>query len=165
MREGEVHADSVLEHEGFAVLPDDTGADAALLKLAYCDAVLAAPVGAVEIEHVRPLRTHHADAFEVIADEIAGVFVVRVDDAAHLVRPFLCAEQRVQREHVAVVIMADLALPHDAVTQVCIINNMVAADKPREGEGFARRVERHRALARVRGDGLCRDITRQSFAA
>lgn len=44
------------------VLPDHTGADAALLKLAYCDAVLAAPIGAVEIEHVRPLRTHHADA-------------------------------------------------------------------------------------------------------
>ena len=50
MREGEVHADRVLEHEGFAVLPDHTGADAALLKLAYRDAVLAAPIGAVEIE-------------------------------------------------------------------------------------------------------------------
>lgn len=101
--------------------------------------------------------------FEVIADEIAGVFVVRVDDAAHLVRPFFArgavrTEQRVQREYVAVVIMADLALPHDAVAQVCIINNMVAADKPREGEGLARRVERHRALARVRGDGLRRNV-------
>ena len=134
-----------------------------MLKLRYAYPVLGAVACAVEEEHVRPLRPLAAHAFEVRVYEIAGVFKVFINDAAHLVCPLHAfrtesADERVHGQDVALVVVAHIPAADDAVTQVFVVYDMVRADEPGQREGLARRVEGDDAVFRILGDGLRRDM-------
>ena len=66
----------------------------------------------------------------------------------------VAADERVHRQHVHRIIMRLGGFCRDTVAQVRVVNDVVAADKPGQVEGFAGRIERHRALARVGADAL-----------
>ena len=62
------------------------------------------------------------------------------------------------REHVAVVIMAQAALVHHPVPEILVVNNMVGAHQPCQGEGLAGGIEGDGALSGVGRDALGGDV-------
>ena len=139
MRQGQIHPDGVRPRKRRAVLPDDTGTRAALLQFPQRHMVLLQPCGAVEEEHIGSLRLHDLHAGEVSGDEIAGIADVVCQHGAQLVEP-LCAlvrpwfEQGVQREHIAGIVMAEVALPRHAVAQPLLPRpRLVLFDEPMIG--------------------------------
>ena len=97
------------------------------------------------------------------ADVLAGIIHIAGDYLPQLVHPFIAlrfvgADQGMHRQYIHIVIMRLGALGDNAVAQILIINNVIAAYQTGQIEGLAGRVYRHGVLACPVGDGLCRNV-------
>ena len=119
----------------------------------------AAEVPAVQKQHIGSLGTHHLYAGEIVPYEVAGVLEIAVYHLYHLVGPGFprraeAAYKGVDGENVAVVVVAQPALPQYPVPEIFAVNYMIGAHQPRQGEGLAGGVEGHGALPCILGDAL-----------
>ena len=118
-----------------------------------------APPGAVDEEHIRPLRAEHADALETLLYVSAGQFGVRRQHLQQLAEPLLPllavrADERVHTEDVHLVVVRQGGLLLHPLAQPVVVDDMIAAHEPRQVEGLAGRIEGHRALPGVLAHAL-----------
>ena len=157
--QGQVHADVAGPVEGAAILPGHAHVPSGLLQLVDGGVVGGAPVGAVQKQHVGALGLGNFHPGEVLGDKAAGEIYVAGDglpQLVHPVGPFLGvgANQGVHGQHVHGVVVREGAFLVDALPQGFVVDNVVAADEPRQVEGLGGGVESYRALAGVLRDGL-----------
>ena len=93
------------------------------------------------------------------ADEIAGIVDIAAEGLAEFIHPHMTfrpvgANQRMHGKHIHLVVMRFGTLGQHTVPQGGVINDMVAAHQPRQVEGLAGGIQRHRALPGVLADRL-----------
>ena len=125
--------------------------------------MLIAPFGAIQKQHVGALRPADLNAFKMRADVLAGIVHIAGDHLPQLVHPCIAlrlvgADQGMHRQYIHIVVMRLGAFGNNAVAQILIVNNVIAAYQTGQIEGLAGRVYRHGVLVCPVGDGLCRCV-------
>ena len=158
-RQSQVHAYVARAEEGSPVLPRHADVPAGLDKLVQGLAVAAAPVVAVEEEHIGALRLGNAHAVKALGYVPAGEVNVAGQHLPQLGEPLVTlrlvrAYQGVHAQHVHVVVVRQRALLLHPLAQPLVVDYVVAAHKSGQVEGLAGRVHGRGAAARVLTDGL-----------
>ena len=145
--------------EGPSVLPDHAHVPAGAQQRVQGHVPGAAPVFAVEKQHVGALGPADPDAGEVIADKPAGVVHILRQHLAQLVHPdfafgAVSAHERVHGQDVHVVVVALGGNGPDPVAEGLVVDDVVAAHQTRQIEGLAGSVQGHGAVSGVVADRL-----------
>ena len=143
------------------VLPDHAHIPAGTQKLIERLSMCPAPLFRIDKEHIGPFRAAEMKPFELFLHKGTCIPDIICQHLAELIDPqrafrSVSPDQRMHRQHVHRIIVALCRRTPHAVSEIRIINDMIASDESCQIEGLAGREERDCPTARIRTHHLRR---------
>ena len=108
--------------------------------------MLLTPLATVNEKHVGAFRAADRNTIEVFLYIIAGIINISGNDFAELIQPLISfrligADQRMHGKHVHAVVVAQAGLLIYAITDMLVIDDVIASDQSGKVKGLTRCIE------------------------